>query len=251
VVGFIFLSFTLWLLGYPDQALSRAHEALALARNVAHPFSLAFALHLVALVHQFRREAHATLELAEAAMALCQEQGFAYLLANGTRFRDWALGTLKPGAEDLAQRHQRELEASFMQTYGLALMGEAYGKRGQAEGGVRVLDEALALVGETEEHFWEAEIYRLRGELLQHAPWGMPDGAWTPEECFHQALDIARHQQAKSLELRAALSLSRLWQRQDKCAAARELLTEIYGWFTEGFDTADLQEAKALLEELG
>ena len=251
VVGSIFLSFTLWLLGYPDQALARAHEALALARNVAHPFSLAFALHLMPLVHQFRREAQATLELVEAAIALCQEQGFAYLLANGTRFRDWALGTLKPGAEDLAQRYQCEREARFMQTHGLALLAEAYGKVGQAEKGLRVLAEALAAVGETEEHFWEAELYRLRGELLQHGLWGTQDGTSTPEACFRQALDIAQSQQAKSLELRAAMSLSRLWQQQGKRVAARALLAEMYGWFTEGFDTADLQEAKVLLAELG
>jgi predicted ATPase len=106
-------------------------------------------------------------------------------------------------------------------------------------------------VGETEEHFWEAELYRLRGELLQHGLWGTQDGASTPEACFRQALDIAQSQQAKSLELRAAMSLSRLWQQQGKRAAARALLAEIYGWFTEGFDTADLQEAKVLLAELG
>ena len=111
-----------------------------------------------------------------------------------------------------------------------------------------VLAEALALVAATEERWWEAEVYRLQGALLLQLP--RPD-VGQAEACFQQALDVARRQQAKALELRAALSLARLWQGQGKRAAARQLLAEIYSWFTEGFDTADLQEAKALLEALG
>jgi len=139
----------------------------------------------------------------------------------------------------------------------LALLAEAYGGLGQAEKGLALLAEALAVVNNSRERHWEAELYRLRGELLlvpegkrrrakgKRQPWG------EAETCFRQALDIARRQQAKSLELRAATSLARLWQRQGKRAEARKLLASIYDWFTEGFDTADLQEAKALLEELG
>jgi predicted ATPase len=133
VAGFIFLSWTLWLLGYPDQARARAHEALALARHVAHPFSLAFALNLVATVHQFCREAQATRELADAAIALCQEQGFPFWLAYGTRTRDLALATLRQGTEALTQMHH-QLEASNMQTYWLALLADAY-EQGRAGGG--------------------------------------------------------------------------------------------------------------------
>ena len=107
--------------------------------------------------------------------------------------------------------HQ-QLKTSHIRTHGFALLAEAYGKRGQAEEGLRVLTEALTAVGDIEEHFWEAELYRLRGELLRQVPWGTQDTGRTPEECFRQALDIARRQQAKSLELRAATSLSRLWQ---------------------------------------
>jgi predicted ATPase len=131
--------------------------------------------------------------------------------------------------------------------YFLALLAEAYGKVGLAEEGLSVLAEALAAVDKSGERFWEAELSRLKGELLLMRPVCDEPEA---EACFHQAFDIAHRQQATSLELRAALSLSRLWQRQGKRDAARQLLAEIYGWFTEGFDTADLQEAKALLEEL-
>jgi predicted ATPase len=134
--------------------------------------------------------------------------------------------------------------------YYLAWLAEAYGKGGQAEEGLRVLPEALALVNAGGERRHEAELYRLKGELLLHAECGVQHAALSAEECFQQALTVARHQQAKSLELRAATSLARLWQRQGKRAEAHQLLADVYGWFTEGFDTADLQEAKALLEDL-
>jgi predicted ATPase len=127
------------------------------------------------------------------------------------------------------------------------MLAEAYGSTGEVEAGRRVLAEALTLVDTTEERWWEAELHRLEGELLL----GLSTGnAAEAETCFNQALDIASRQQAKSLELRAAMSLGRLWQQQGKCGEARQLLAELYGWFTEGFDTADLQEAKVLLEEL-
>jgi predicted ATPase len=129
----------------------------------------------------------------------------------------------------------------------LLLLAEAYGNAGRVGEGLRVLAEALAAVHKSGERRWEAELYRLKGELLLVLSQEKEAEA---EACFRQSLAIARCQQAKSLELRAAISLSRLWQQLDKCKEARELLAPIYGWFTEGFDTADLQEAKALLEEL-
>jgi predicted ATPase len=137
--------------------------------------------------------------------------------------------------------------AETQRPYYLALLAEAHRKSGQAEGALEVVAEALTLVAKTGERWWEAELHRLRGELLLTASAGNHREA---ASCFRQALAIARQQQAKSLELRAAISLSRLWQRQDKRDAARQLLAPVYGWFTEGFDTADLQEAKALLEAL-
>ena len=143
------------------------------------------------------------------------------------------------------------------------MLAEGYVQSGAADEGLRVLAEALAAVQQTGERVWEAELHRLKGELVlqaRHQP-PAPEGSMlhatghTPqtaeaEACFHQALAVARHQQAKSLELRAATSLARLWQQQGKRAEARELLAPVYGWFTEGFDTADLQEARALLDEL-
>jgi predicted ATPase len=132
--------------------------------------------------------------------------------------------------------------------YFLALLAEAYGNAGQADDGLQVLAEALMLVDKTGERLWEAELHRLQGELLLRQ--AIPDTTQA-EPCFQQALTIARRQQAKSLELRAAMSLAQLWHQQGKQAEARALLAEVYGWFTEGFDTADLQEARALLTVLG
>lgn len=128
------------------------------------------------------------------------------------------------------------------------MLAEAYGEDGQAEVGLGLLAEALAHVDRTAERYWEAEIYRLKGALLLRQ--AVPD-APQAEACFQQALTVARGQQARAWELRAALSLSRLWQQQGKQTAAADLLARLYGWFSEGFDTPDLQEARALLEALG
>jgi predicted ATPase len=132
-------------------------------------------------------------------------------------------------------------------SYCLALLAEAYGQGKRYDEGLTVLEEALALTGQDASVIWEAEIHRLKGALLLARS---TEHQVEAEACFHEALAIARHQQAKSLELRAAMSLARLWQQQGKGDAARELLAPVYGWFTEGFDTADLQEAKALLAAL-
>jgi predicted ATPase len=141
----------------------------------------------------------------------------------------------------------RATGAELQRPYYLALLAEAHGKAGQADEGLRVLAEALSAVHTTGERQHEAEIYRLKGELLLQQD--VPDEQ-EAESCFRQAVDVAHQQQAKSFELRAAMSLSRLWQQQGKCAEARQLLEPIYGWFTEGFNTTDLLEARALLEEL-
>ena len=225
---------TLWCLGYPDQALQRSHEALTLARELAHPFSLAFALFFAAWLHQFRREGHLTQERAEAVIALAAEQGFAVFVAGGTIFRGWALAerSAEPGAgqgqgeEGMAQMQQglaawRATGAEVFRPYGLALLAEASAQVGQHEAGLTLLAEALAVANDTGERRWEAELYRLKGELLLARS---AEHDAEAETCFRQALDIARRQQAKSWELRAAMSLSRLWQRQGKRAEARELL---------------------------
>jgi predicted ATPase len=244
-----YVAWPLWQLGYPEQALKRSHEALTLARKLAHPLSLVATLDYAAILHHLRREGQAAQERAEAGMVLSSEQGFPQFLAVGTTLRGWALA-VQGQEEGIAQIHQglaalRATGIQFWRPYYLALLAEAYEKSGRAEEGLAVLAEASAVVDKSGERFYEAELHRLKGELLLSV-----DHEAEAEACFQQALDIARHQQAKSLELRAAMSLSRLWQRQGKRDEARALLAPIYGWFTEGFDTADLQEVKALLEEL-
>jgi predicted ATPase len=249
---------TLWYLGFPDQALARIHAGLSLAQDVGHPFSLAFAQGYTALVRQLRREGCAAQGHAEAAITLSREQGFSFYEAMGTFLTGWSLVAQGQHAEGIEQ--MRQALAAYRATgrevalpYYLALLAEAYATGGLVAEGLRVLAEALALVDTHGERDYQAELYRLKGELLL-AEEGGQEGTRQPwleaEQCFHQALAVARRQQAKSFELRATMSLSRLWQRQGKHAAACELLAPIYYWFTEGFDTADLQDARALLREL-
>jgi predicted ATPase len=247
-----YVAWPLWLLGYPDQALTRSNEAITLAQELSHPISLAAALAYAALLHHSRREAAAAQECAEAAILLSSERGFAQYMAVGRPLRGWALAMQEQGEEGIAQLQQglaayRAVGSGLDRPRLLLMLAEAYGKVGQPEEGLSAVTEALATVYKTGERWWEAELHRLKGELLLRRASPTEE----VEACFRQALDIARHQQAKSLELRAAMSLARLWQQQGKQAAARELLAPIYGWFTEGFDTADLQEAKVLLDELG
>jgi predicted ATPase len=242
----------LWSLGYPDQALQRSQEALTLARELSHPMTLVVARCFAGLLHQYRREGPLVLEQAEAAVVLAHEQEFAFRLAEATVLRGWALVEQGQGEAGIAQIHQglatQRATGVVPRTSRLGPLAEAYGKVGQIEAGLRVVAEALAISNRPAQGTeGTAELYRLQGELLLRQ--AVPD-APQAEACFQQALAIARHQQAKSLELRAAMSLSQLWQGQGKRDAARELLAPIYGWFTEGFDTADLQEAKALLDVL-
>jgi class 3 adenylate cyclase/predicted ATPase len=247
-----YLAWALWLLGYPDQALKRSHEALTLAQELSHPFSLAFALHFAAILHQLCVEGQVTQERAEAVMALSHEQGFPFFLSVGTVLRGWALAQQGQGVEGIAQMHQglaahRSTGAELNRPHHLAMLADAYAKGGQAEEGLSVLAEALTTAHKAENRLYEAELYRLKGELLLVRS---TDSQAEAEAGFQQALALARRQQAKSLELRAALSLARLWQRQGKHTAAYELLAPVYSWFTEGFDTADLQEVRVLLDEL-
>jgi predicted ATPase len=242
----------LWLLGYPDQALQQSQKALTMAQALVHPFSLTYALGFAALGHQFRREAHATHMRAEALCALAGEQGIAFFLAFGTVLQGWTLAKTGQSDAGIVQMCEgmaacRTTGAEADRPYFLALVAEAYGRGRRYNEGLAMLEEALALVEQSEERYWEAEIHRLKGELL------LARSAETQveaEACWYKALDVARRQEAKSLELRAAMSLARLWQQQGKRTEAHALLAPVYGWFTEGFDTADLQDAKALLEAL-
>ncbi|HEV8715499.1 MAG TPA: hypothetical protein VGX03_22050, partial [Candidatus Binatia bacterium] len=246
---------TLWYLGYPDQARKRIHEALTLAQELSHPFSLAWALTSAANINRLLGDVQAAQEWTEALLTLAREQGFAHWLADGAMRRGWVLAEQGQVEEGIAQMQQglaalRAMGTAVDRANNLALLAEVYGKAGQTEEGLSVLAEALDLVQKTGGRS-EAELYRLKGQLTLQSKVSSPKSqVEEAEACFCKAIEIARRQQAKSLELRAVMSLSRLWQQQGKKDKARQMLAEIYSWFTEGFDTKDLQEAKALLKEL-
>jgi adenylate cyclase len=273
------MAWALGRLGYPDQMLKKNEDALALARELGHSWSLAFALHYTVLTHQFRREGQAALQRAEELMEFAHEQGFPFWLALATITHGFEL--VRSGAADEGIRQMRQgmaahraLGADIASTYWLGLLAEGYLKMGQIEEGLTVLAEALVIGEKNGERVWESELYRLKGELTlkqfgvqsQNKSRQVKTGrgkstvtnpqSLTPnpqleaETCFLKAIEVARQQNAKSFELRAAVSLSRLWQQQGKEDQARQLLAEVYHWFTEGFDTKDLQEAKALLTQL-
>ena len=263
-----YLAMTLWFLGYPDQALHQSNEALALARNLSHAFSQAYALSIAPVVHQLRREGAAAQERAEAATKLSSDQEFINWTTFSTVFRGWALAAQGRTAEGIAQIHcgltgWQALGSVIAMTVFLGLLADACDMAGQVEQGLEAVMDALALVKQAGERVWEAELYRLKGQLtlqsgLKHnsgnsdtkrpEPGSQPEA--DAEACFRKAIEIARQQTAKSWELRATMSLARLLAHQGRRDEARTMLAEIYGWFTEGFDTADLKDAKALLDEL-
>jgi predicted ATPase len=269
VVSLAQLAPVLWVLGYPDQALTRSREALTLAQEIAHPATTAIVWLWDTRLHQFLHEVPTVQQQAEALIALCNEQGVSAYLAGAINWRGWALA-MQGQAEDGIQQIQQGMATARAagternRPYHLALLAETYGKTGQVEEGLAALAEALALVDRTGERFYEAELDRLKGELTlkQSSVQGLASSVKTglessvqrleseAEGYFLKAIEVARKQQAKSLELRAAMSLSRLWQQQGRKEEARKMLAEIYNWFTEGFDTKDLQEAQGLLEEL-
>jgi adenylate cyclase len=277
------VSWTLWTLGYPEQALRKSHEALALAREFSEAHTLAFTLNSAVVLHRYRRDWQAAQARAEELIALATEQGLALFLAQGAFYRSWTLAE-QGQEEEIVQMRQnlaarRATGMEMGQPCLLALVAESYGKAGKAGEGLNVLAEAFAVMGKTGEREHEVEMYRLKGILTLQSKTSQrqvenksktcggqveddpqaanpqslapnPHAEAEAEACFLRAIEIARQQQAKSPELRAVMSLSRLWRQQGKKAEARQMLAEIYGWFTEGFDTADLKEAKALLTEL-
>jgi predicted ATPase len=252
VSGLVYAAWTLWHLGYAEQAGHHTQEALRLVRELSHPFTLAFVQAQALMLLQFRRDWRAAQAEAEALITLAVEHDFPFWLAYGTLQRGCALAAQEHTEAGIAQLHQglsawQSLGTKAGMTYWLTALAAAYGHVGQTDEARRLLREAREWMDKTGEGYWAAEVHRLTGTvLLQHAVLDEAQAAG----CFQQALDVARHQQAKSLELRAAMSLARLWQSQSKRTEAYELLAPVYGWFTEGFDTADLQEAKALLETL-
>jgi predicted ATPase len=252
VVCLSYAALALWHLGHAEQGFNRSCEALALARNLSHHYSLALALVFAAWLHQFRQEPRAAREHAEEAIAICAEQGFPLFMSMGTILRGWALAQEGSDEEGGAQMRQglddlRATGAGLWQPTFLSLIAEADGRIGQAERGLRLLGEGMAMVERNDERFYEAELHRLRGELLLLSNPADPSGA---ERCFRNALEIAERQMAKSLGLRAALSLARFWAKEGRRSEAHDLLDPIYGWFNEGFGTPDHKAAKTLLDQL-
>ncbi len=269
-----------WLRGYPEQARSQAQAALTQAHELSHPYSLAFVLFWTADLYRVLREVQAVQVHTQELLSLSQAQGIAEGIRYGTILDGWVLTEQGQVAGGLSQIRQGLVEwqaigTGIVRSAPLTVLAEAYGKVGQVEEGLTVLAEALSSVEKSGEYYCKAELYRLKGELLLNAERKMQNDerktkkkgrASAPihrssfiiprsaqaeaEACFLKAIKIARHQQAKSWELRASTSLARLWQSQDKKKEAHKLLAEIYHWFSEGFDTKDLQEAKVLFETL-
>jgi DNA-binding winged helix-turn-helix (wHTH) protein/predicted ATPase len=252
VVCLTLAAYTLWCLGFPVQALQRSEEALALAQALGHPQTLAFAHHRAAYLHYRRREMAAVQAQADALLTLATAQEFPLWVGHGACWRGWVLAMQNQDEAGRAQLRQSmsvilATGQTLAQPFCLIQCAEAAGHVGQVVEGLRLLAEAVAALEASGRGDLLAEAYRLQGEF--HLRQAIPDAAQA-EACFQQALAIARRQQARAWELRAATSLSRLWQQQGKRAEAYELLAPVYDWFTEGFDTADLQEARALLDTL-
>jgi predicted ATPase len=243
----------LWLLGYPDQARARSGEAIALGRELGHPTTYALALYFDTMLHQYCHEAAAVQHGAEATSLIGAEHGLALWQANGMIMGGWARAEVGAWTDGVAQIRQGltawlATGAQTHRTYFLGLLAEALARGGQLEEGIAVLGEALAIMNNgTGTVFYAAELHRLRGEFLLQLG-GIETGWPEAEACFQRARSTAREQQAKSLELRATMSLTRLYDGLNRQAEARPMLAECYGWFTEGFDTLDLQQARALLK---
>jgi predicted ATPase len=220
-------------------------QALDWARTGNHPFTLAFACHFSATFHQVRRDVETAQALAAEGVLHSREHGFELLASLDSVHRGWLHGDPAELRDGITA--YRATGSGFgLPTY-LGFLAEACGKRDRPDEGLEAVAEALALADATDAHYWDADLERIRGALsLQARPRAQKDA----EACFRRAIEIAQRQSAKTLELRAATALCRLWQQQGKVADARALLTAAYGWFTEGLDIADLRDAKALLAEL-
>jgi class 3 adenylate cyclase/predicted ATPase len=241
----------LWLFGYPDRALERSAEALALAEELAHPHTVAVLASLTAWFHMLRGEVATAQEWAERSGALCREGDFRLWLAQSHVVRGWARARQgqEEGIAELREGMQgwRATGAVLARPTHLALLAESCGRAGRPEEGLALIGEALAAIEKTDERWGEAEIHRIRGELLATAA---EDGGEEAEACLRRALEVARRQQARSLELRAATALARLWDGRGRRQAARRLLGPTYQWFSEGWATPDLRDARAVLDAL-
>jgi predicted ATPase len=251
-------SHVMWFLGYPDQAIAISQEALALAKELCHPFTMAYAHIFAAVLYQLCANRQKTEEHAEATIRIADHHGFELWSVAGKFLRAWAMAEqgrtngIVDMTEELAS--WRSLGGHGSQThqpYFLALLAEVQGKAGQIHEGLRLLAEMHSAVERTGERSHEAEFYRLKGDLLWKSEIPASESVLAEaERSLHEAIAVARRQKAKSLELRAAMSVSQLWTSQGKRKQARELLSDVYGWFTEGFETGDLKRANAILAEM-
>ena len=239
-----------WALGYPDRATLAMESTLARTRSLAHPYSIAITLLFAAQLSQLRRDAVGARTQAEEALAISAEHGLDAVWLWCLLPRGWAIaqeGDVPAGITDIceAMARRRAVNIGAVWPWFYTVLAEAYAADGQVATGLETVSEALQWVQRNDERLYEAEAHRVKGELLlKH------DLADEAQRCFQQALAVAREHQAKSWELRAATSLARMWLQQNRTDEARRLLAPVYDWFTEGFDTADLVEAKALLDQL-
>jgi predicted ATPase len=250
LAGLVGLAFALFQLGYPEQAVARCREAIDDAERLSHPTGLAYALQHACMLDQLRRDILGAGRRAAALVALAAEHGFAFWHALGVAFEGWALAQQGRAVEGMAQIEDglsayRATGSALFVPYLLALQGTTCAAADRAADGQRLLAAAVDTGSANGERWFEAELHRLQGEL------GSAGGDRAmAEACFIDAMTVARAQSAKLWELRAATSLAGLWAEQSRRAEARELLAPVYNWFTEGFDTPDLREAKALLDAL-
>lgn len=259
VVCLAHTAWVLWLLGYPEQAVKKNQAALALARRLTQPCDLMLALYYAAGLYIALRERETVQEFADSVTGLALKQGFPHYMALGTIQQGWVCldqGSLAQGIALMQEgvRAYRATGARFVLTSVLPLVARTYGHIGQPEEGLSILDEAIAEMNDGGERWFEAAMYRVKGDLLlqtvSERSVRAAEQREQAERCFFDALKVARRQGAKSLELHATISLCRLWQQTGRKEAARQKLRTIYHWFTEGFETASLRAAKALLDEL-
>jgi predicted ATPase len=255
VVSLSWMAVVTLYLGYPDQALMKSREAVARARNLSHPFTLVAVLDLVGVFHRFRGDGEESLALSSEVLRLATEHGFQQYVALATAGRGRALIEMNRAEEGIALLREglsakRATGMYQYQTAFLAELGEGCGKARRTAEALAAVEEGLAAADRTGERLSEAELYRVKADLLMQATPAAANASAEAESCFRHAIEIARHQQAKWWELRATTSLARLLVKQGRRDEAQMMLAKIYGWFTEGFDTWALKEAKALLDNL-
>jgi predicted ATPase len=256
VVSLLYAAHVLWTLGYPDQGLARLQEALDLARDLDHPVSVALAQGHAASHYYLRRESRPALQAAQAAIDVSTEHGFPLWLALGSILRGWVLTEQGQVEEGIAAMRRawaswRATGAKMERPAIATILADVYGQQGEVAEGLTSIDQALDLMEETNERWWEAEALRVKGQLLfVQSESASSDDMRNVEACFRRAIEVAQRREAKVWELRATVDLSRLLRRQGRRNEAQRALSDIYGWFTEGLETPDLVKAKHLLEEL-